>query len=187
MTRSRRNDQGRGVLQEGSGSQQPPAAGRRGQSGLGGWVRHWCGGSWYKVSSVFETFDHTADLGLRAVADDREGMFAEAARGLTSLLIEEPGALRSDNRFDMPVVGVDLELLLFDLLNELLFQFETTGFLGRDFSVTSTETGLAVEAYGEVIADQPDRLAREIKAITYHGLKVQQQAGRWMAEVIVDI
>jgi len=136
---------------------------------------------------VFETFDHTADLGLRVIADDQEGLFAEAARGLTSLLIEEPGALRSDNRFDMPVPGDDLELLLFDLLNELLFQFETTGFLGREFSVTSTKSGLEVEARGEVIAGQPDRLAREIKAITYHGLKVQQQAGRWMAEVIVDI
>ena len=136
---------------------------------------------------MFETFDHTADLGLRVTAVDLDELFVEAARGLTSLLLEDPGRLGSDQLAEISVSGVDRDLLLFDLLSELLFRFETTGFLGREFVVTRTAGGLQVEAHGEVIRDQPHRLAREVKAITYHGLKVEQQADRWLAEVIVDI
>ena len=81
----------------------------------------------------------------------------------------------------------NLTLLLLDLLGELLFRFETTGFLGREFDVTRTSGGLLAQSRGEVIEDQPHRLSREVKAITYHGLKVEQQDGGWLAEVIVDI
>ena len=149
--------------------------------------RHRCGGSWYKVLAVFETFDHTADLGLRVIAGDLEELFAEAARGLTSLVVDDPETLKSDRTTGFRVEGQDLDLLLVDLLGELLFRFETTGFLGRDFTAVHTAAGLDVEARGEMIEGQPHRLAREVKAVTYHGLKVERQDGRWMAEVIVDI
>ena len=136
---------------------------------------------------MFETFDHTADLGLRVTAGDLEELFAEAARGLTSLVVDEPETLKSDRAAEFRIEGDDLDLLLIDLLGELLFRFETTGFLGRDFTAVHTSGGLDVEARGEMIEGQAHRLAREVKAITYHGLKVERQDGRWMAEVIVDI
>lgn len=136
---------------------------------------------------MFETFDHTADLGLRVTAGDLEELFAEAARGLTSLVVEDPETLKSDRATEFRIEGDDLDLLLIDLLGELLFRFETTGFLGRDFTAVHTPGGLDVEARGEMIEGQAHRLAREVKAITYHGLKVERQDDRWMAEVIVDI
>ena len=136
---------------------------------------------------MFETFDHTADLGLRVTAGDLEELFAEAARGLTSLVVEDPETLKSDRATEFRIEGDDLDLLLIDLLGELLFRFETTGFLGRDFTAVHTPGGLDVEARGEMIEGQAHRLAREVKAITYHGLKVERQDGWWMAEVIVDI
>mgnify|MGYP002880360736 FL=1 len=136
---------------------------------------------------MFETFDHTADLGLRVTADDLEELFAEAARGLTSLVVDDPETLKSDRATEFRIEGDDLDLLLIDLLGELLFRFETTGFLGRDFTAVHTPGGLDVEARGEMIEGQAHRLAREVKAITYHGLKVERQDDRWMAEVIVDI
>ncbi len=136
---------------------------------------------------MFETFDHTADLGLRITADDLDELFAEAARGLTSLLIEDPGTLASDDLAEISVTGEDPDLLLLDLLGELLFRFDTSGFLGREFAINRTTDGLRADVRGEVVASQSHRLAREIKAITYHGLKVEQQDGRWLAEVIVDI
>ncbi len=136
---------------------------------------------------MFETFDHTADLGLRVTAVDLDELFVEAARGLSSLLVEDPARLGAAQLAEITVPGDDWDLLLFDLLSELLFRFETTGFLGREFVVARTTEGLQAEAHGEVIQDQPHRLAREVKAITYHGLKVEQQDDRWLAEVIVDI
>jgi SHS2 domain-containing protein len=31
------------------------------------------------------------------------------------------------------------------------------------------------------------RMEHEVKAITYHGLRLEQTAGGWFAEIIVDI
>ena len=40
---------------------------------------------------------------------------------------------------------------------------------------------------GELVDPERHELEHEVKAITYHGLKVEQQADQWLAEVIVDI
>src|SRR5262245_1037228 len=45
--------------------------------------------------SVFELFDHTADLGLRVLAPDRETLWREAAEGLFAVIVEaDPGLER---------------------------------------------------------------------------------------------
>ena len=42
-------------------------------------------------------------------------------------------------------------------------------------------------AYGEPYDPARHVLAHEVKAITYHELKVEKTADGWLAEVIVDI
>ena len=40
---------------------------------------------------MYEIFEHTADLGLRIRADDLQGLFEEAARGLFSVVVTISG------------------------------------------------------------------------------------------------
>ncbi len=47
--------------------------------------------------------------------------------------------------------------------------------------------GLEAAAWGEPMDPSRHELNHEVKAITYHGLKVEQTADGWLAEVIVDI
>ena len=61
---------------------------------------------------MFETFDHTADLGLRVTAGDLEELFAEAARGLTSLVVDDLETLRLDRTTEFRIEGDDLDLSL---------------------------------------------------------------------------
>jgi SHS2 domain-containing protein len=55
------------------------------------------------------------------------------------------------------------------------------------FEVEVGSAGLRATARAQPL--DPDRhgLLREVKAITYHGLKVEQDGEQWLAEVIVDI
>ena len=48
---------------------------------------------------MFETFDHTADLGLRIRAETLEGLFEEAARALFSLIVVDPQTIRPEKSF----------------------------------------------------------------------------------------
>jgi SHS2 domain-containing protein len=68
---------------------------------------------------MFESFDHTADLGLRIRAADLDTLFAEAARALFSTIVDDLASVKSAERFDVRIVGVDKEYLLFDWLREV--------------------------------------------------------------------
>ena len=135
----------------------------------------------------FETFEHTADLGLRVRADDLNTLFAEAARGLFSMIVPDLDSVRPSQTVSISVPGELSELLLFDWLNELLYTYEVRHLLLCRFDVCFVQGGLTATANGEPIDRARHVLDHEVKAITYHGLTLRQHAGHWLAEVIVDI
>lgn len=136
---------------------------------------------------MFETFDHTADVGLRVTAATLEELFVEAARGLTSLLVENIDDVRPSLTETIQLAGTETDYLLFDWLNELLFRFETHRLLCCEFDVRLNGQGLEATVQGEPSNPDRHRLAHEVKAITYHGLSVQQTDRGWQAELILDI
>lgn len=136
---------------------------------------------------MFETFDHTADIGLRISAATLEELFVDAARGLMSLLVENVDDIRPTLTETIQLVGTDVDYLLFDWLNELLFRFETRRLLCGEFTVRLNEQGLDATIRGEPCDRSRHRLAHEVKAITYHGLSVEPTECGWQAELILDI
>jgi SHS2 domain-containing protein len=136
---------------------------------------------------MYETFDHTADLGLRIRAADLDTLFAEAAWALFSVLVEDLNTVTPVQRLDITLAGDDREYLLFDWLKELLYHFDAEHLLFSRFEVRVSETGLQGSVWGEPLDRGRHELAHEVKAITYHGLRVEPTPDGWLAEVIVDI
>ncbi len=136
---------------------------------------------------TYETFEHTADLGIRVRAASLDALFADAGRGLFSVLVEDLGAVRPQREVSVQIDGCEKDYLLLDWLNELLYRFETEHLLFSDFTVNVGDTGLEARARGEPIDLGRHQLSHEVKAITYHHLKVEQVANGWCAEMIVDI
>ena len=136
---------------------------------------------------MYETFDHTADLGLRIRAADLNTLFAEAGQALLATLVEDIAAVAPARKLDVNIAGTDREYLLFDWLKELLYHFDAEHLLLSRFEVMIDAVGLRGSAWGEPLDRDRHELAHEVKAITYHGLRVEPTADGWLAEVIVDI
>ena len=136
---------------------------------------------------MYETFDHTADLGLRVRAADLDTLFAEAAQALFAAIVEDPATIAPRQRVDVVLSGTDRDYLLFDWLRTLLYHFDAEHLLFARFEVHVEETGLHAAAWGEPLDRTRHALEHEVKAITYHGLRVEPTADGWLAEVIVDI
>ena len=136
---------------------------------------------------MFETFDHTADLGLRVRAADLDTLFAEAAQALFSAVVEDLSTVRPERLVEVNLSAEERDYLLFDWLKALLYHFDAEHLLFSRFEVRLTERGLHGKAWGEPLDRSRHELSHEVKAITYHGLKVEQTADGWLAEVIVDI
>ncbi len=135
----------------------------------------------------FETFEHTADIGLVARGGTLEELFANAAMGLVDLMVD-PAGLREETRLECSVSAADREALLVAWLNELLYLLDTRRFLPRRCQILSlTETRLTAELLGERIDRDRHAVRRMVKAATYHGLQVAQANGGWEARILLDL
>ena len=136
---------------------------------------------------MYEHFEHTADLGLRVRAADLNTLFAQAAEALSAAIVEDVKAVEPREPLVVRIAGTDRAYLLFDWLRELLYRFDAERRLFRRFDVRVTDDGLEATAWGEPYDAERHPLSHEVKAITYHGLRVDREGDGWLAEVIVDI
>jgi SHS2 domain-containing protein len=136
-----------------------------------------------------ETFDHTADVGLRVTGDDLDDLFQTAAEGVFDYIVVNREDVRADERESLELAADEPAELLVVWLNELIFRCETRHRLYREFVVHVRDDGRALRAEiaGEPIDRDRHELDHEVKAVTRHGLDLRRDAGGWLAEVILDI
>jgi SHS2 domain-containing protein len=138
-----------------------------------------------------ETFEHTADLGLRVFGTDLADLFETAAAGLFDAIVVNREEVRPGEPEMVSLAAQTIADLYLTWLNELIFRSETGHRLFSQFRVQVDESQCAPRLQA-VIAGEPIDLQRhildhEVKAATHHGLTVQPVEGGWQAEVILDI
>ncbi|MCP4201239.1 MAG: archease [bacterium] len=139
----------------------------------------------------YRFLEHTADAGVEIHAPSRTGVYRLALEALTDCLTvlgkveardEEPVSLRSGG----------LDLLLVDWLQELLYRFETSGFVARDTEIRLTPEEDGWVALDGVVVGEPFDPAKHplklpVKAVTYHQLVFEPAADGYFARVIFDV
>ena len=134
----------------------------------------------------FEILDHTADVGIIAYGADLSQAFANAARGLFSLITDLDDVEEILHR-DAELTATDEESLLVEWLNELIYQFDTEGIIFKRFDIIRLDsTRLKARSYGEKVDKLKHKLKIGVKAATYHMLKVDKGDG-CKVQVLFDI
>ena len=136
----------------------------------------------------FEFFEHTADIGAHIYGRTLEGLFRNAA----AALFEAFGALQKSgtgNQRSVELKTVSLEDLLHDWLSELLYEVEANHVLYDEFEFLHLNSqGLKATLHGETIDFARSQTSEEIKAVTYHQLRVEElPGGTWRATVMFDV
>ena len=135
----------------------------------------------------YELIDHTADVGLRAFGKDLEELFRNAACGMFEMMTELERVTPTVSQ-DIRLEEKKVEDLFIRWLQELLYRFSVDHVFYRDFQFsTLTENKLSAVIRGEKMDDQKHILKKEVKAVTYHCLKVKKTQKGWVGEVIFDI
>ena len=133
----------------------------------------------------FELIEHTADTGLIAYGNNLAGAFANAAYGLFSIIT----AVNRINEVESIVVSIhsdDMEALLFDWLNHLIYIFDVEHLLFSRFDITEfTEKNLTATCWGEKFDTGRHQINTGVKSATYHMLKVDGKNNK--VQVILDV
>jgi SHS2 domain-containing protein len=131
----------------------------------------------------YEEIEHTADWSFRVRGRDLAGLFANAARALSSL---EPalGTGSASITREAEVEGIDRESLLVNWLNELLHLEHSQQERYDQFDILEiTDTRLRARLRGRPASGARSR----IKAVTFHNLQVTQTPGGWEATLVLDV
>ncbi len=139
----------------------------------------------------WEHFRHGADIGIRGRASTLAGAFAEAAVALTAVMVAPetvPAAVTREIELEAP----DLEMLLYDWLNRLVYEMAVERMIFADYRVEIEAGGDTWRLRARVRGERLDRLrqrpAVEVKGATFTALQVRQQpGGGWLAQGVVDV
>ncbi len=133
----------------------------------------------------------TADIAFRAWAKDLKGIFMAATEATMKVMVENLESIRPLERREINLQNEDLEMLLFDLLQELIYFKDSEKLLLRIDEIRIKKKGgqyrLNAIARGEKI--NPDRhLTRaDVKAVTLHRFRLVRTDREWENQIILDI
>lgn len=137
------------------------------------------------VMERYELIEHTADIGLKACGETLTGAFAGAALGMFSLMAELENMGEKESRY-IEVKADDIEGLLFEWLNSLLYYFDVEMLLFKRFDIIGLEdTRLKATCYGEKYDSSRHSLRMGVKSATYHQLEVNKETNT--VRVIFDV
>lgn len=135
----------------------------------------------------FEVLDISGDVGIRAFGTSKEELFIHALRGMYSL-ISDPGSVREKRSLEITLERGSVEDLLVSWLNEMVFHFDTSGFIAKNIELIDfSETKIRAVLSGEDFDPRRHESRLLIKAATYHKLRIEKVRGRWEADIIFDI
>lgn len=134
-----------------------------------------------------ETFDHTADVGLDARADTLAELFEALGEGLADVVCMR-GSVAEAAKRTVHVAAEDVEALAVDFLCEVLAVIQEHRFAVASVSVKQiSDTAVTAELVGESYDDARHEIATEVKAVTYHQLKIAREGDHWIGRVILDL
>ncbi len=135
----------------------------------------------------YERIEHTADIGIKAYGKDLKELFANAVKGLISILL--PGA-RISHSLDHPIdiKGKDLKELFVNLLEEVLYQLNVKKFITGSISIIRLgKFELTAKLSGEPLDINKHQIEYDIKGVTFHQLKFEKEDDLLTVSVIFDI
>jgi SHS2 domain-containing protein len=135
-------------------------------------------------STGHRPLDHTADLAIELWAPDEPALLVEGARALVELLTDGATVDGTTARV-VALEALDAEDRLVRWLAEVLYLATTEGFLVCDAALELSGSRLRGTVRGQ--ADAAERLVTEIKAVTYHDLRLERGPAGFRARVVFDV
>jgi len=133
----------------------------------------------------------TADIAFEATGRDLPQLFTAAAEATMNVMIDNLDAIESREARQIELSNDNVEMLLFDFLQELIYFKDAKRLLLRARETHIEQKGetyfLKANVAGERLDDTRHQQRADVKAVTLHGFSVKERDGRWKARVLLDI
>ncbi len=130
----------------------------------------------------------SADFVFDAFGDSPEELFVNCARA-SFYAMTDPEKVDASEQLEFEVRGETIEDLLFNFISELVYLKDSETMFFSEFNIEFAEDGKSLKAIvgGERIDYNKHTIKTDVKAATYHDLRIVEEKGRYKARMILDL
>lgn len=131
-------------------------------------------------------FPHDADIGLLGEGESLDEAFEMAAKALTAV-VTQPERVQPLRSLAIHCQAPNLDILLLDWLNAIIYEMAVENMLFSRFSVTVKDLALTAQIFGETVDRGRHQPAVEPKGATMTELSVRKTNNHWQAYCVIDV
>ncbi|HHQ45480.1 MAG TPA: archease [Candidatus Altiarchaeales archaeon] len=135
----------------------------------------------------YEFLEHTADLKFRANGKNLEEALTESCRALAHAVYGGKTVKPKSKRI-LEIPYSNRQELVHDLLDQFLFIIEYEDYIPSEIKVKIDDADgkAVVELLGDSVEENNIKIEKEVKAVTYHEMKIEEKDGECTIQVICD-
>lgn len=128
-----------------------------------------------------------SELAVRVVGTSQTNLFVNAAFALFDVITDTEN-VELKERMQLEVEGSDRDDLLVNWLRELLYLYQGSAYLLKEFTVQEIkDTIVKAQVSGEKLDPDRHEIKQEIAAVAYDQSHMQKTGDQWIAQVILEV
>lgn len=128
-----------------------------------------------------------SELAVRVSGNSQADLFANSAFALFDVMTDIDKVDIKD-RIPLEVEGVERDDLMVNWMRELLYLYQGSGYLLKEFYIREAkDTLVKAEVCGEKIDPDRHEIKKEILGVAYHQSRMQKTGEQWTAQLIFEI
>ena len=136
---------------------------------------------------TYRILNRSSDLVIKVSGKTQAELFANSAFALFDLMTDV-AKVDVKGHLSLEVEGVDRDDLMVNWMRELLYLYQGSGYLLREFKILDVkETYVRGQVSGEKFDPDRHEIQREIRSVAYHQSRMEKTEDQWTAQVMFEL
>ncbi len=128
-----------------------------------------------------------SELAVKVTGSSQADLFANSAFALFDVMLDV-SKIEIKERLPLEVEGTDRDDLLVNWMRELLYLYQGSGYLLKEFAIREVkDTVVKAEVGGEKIDPDRHEIKQEIAAVAYNQSRMTKTGNQWTAQLIFEV
>ena len=128
-----------------------------------------------------------SELAVKVTGGSQADLFANSAFALFDVMLDVE-KIEIKEHLPLEVEGADRDDLLVNWMRELLYLYQGSGYLLKEFLIREVkDTSVKAEVCGEKIDPDRHEIKQEIAAVAYHQSRMTKTGNQWTAQLIFEV
>ena len=126
-------------------------------------------------------------MAVRITGNSQAELFVNSGLALFDVMAD-PDKIEVKDRLPLEVEAADRDELIVNWLRELLYLYQSGGYLVKEFKIIEVKDSLVkAEVCGEKVDPDRHEIKQEIATVAEHKSRMQKTGNQWVAQVIFEL